>query len=104
VEKSKNERCPTCGEPVESIFDHVDREGMCETPEQSIDRLKELNTALLEALTVIYSQARDTSGVIAEYIAMPCESLRVKFPTTLVRLNARLENAASVIAKAEATP
>lgn len=26
----KNERCPTCGEPVVSIFEHVDRDGDCE--------------------------------------------------------------------------
>lgn len=25
--ETKNERCPTCGKPVKSIFDHVDRDG-----------------------------------------------------------------------------
>jgi len=102
MEKPKNERCPTCGEPVESIFDHVDREGVCERPEETIERLKELHAAMLSALKSLYSQATDASGVIAEYIAMPVESLREKFPTTLARLNNRLKETRDVIAKAEA--
>jgi hypothetical protein len=30
----KNERCPTCGDAVASIFDHVDRDGDCSDAEQ----------------------------------------------------------------------
>lgn len=45
---------------------------------------------LEQALDSLVAQARDTCGVIDEYVAMPCDSLEAKFPTTSVRLHNRI--------------
>ncbi len=56
---------------------------------------------LLEALKSLVAQARDNNGVTEEFLQMPCQSLQDKFPTSIVRLNYRIEYAEKAINKAE---
>lgn len=58
---------------------------------------------LAEALGMLWGQAMDANGVMAEYVAMPCDSLRAKFPTTIKRLSVKLDRAREVLAKHQAT-
>ena len=45
------------------------------------------------AIRRLYAQAMDAAGVIDEFVAMPCQSLQDKFPTTSVRLRNALKTA-----------
>ena len=55
---------------------------------------------LLQALEGLIAQATDAAGAVAEFNAMPCDSLRDKLPTTVRRLEARIRAAREVLAKA----
>lgn len=56
---------------------------------------------LMPALRSLLAQATDTCGVIEEFVAMPCQSLQDKFPTTVARLKSKIADARAAIAKAE---
>lgn len=58
-----------------------------------IDEIAAENKRLRDALERLASQAIDCVGVIEEYIAMPCDSLRAKFPTTAIRLKVKAQQA-----------
>lgn len=56
---------------------------------------------LLETLHRLLAQAIDACGVMSEFSAMPCKSLGDKFPTTVVRLRSKIDEAQRAIHKAE---
>lgn len=65
-------------------------------------RLKEQRDDLLEVLEILVCQATDACGAVAEFNNMPCNSLREKLPTTVIRLEKKIELARSAIAKTKA--
>lgn len=50
------------------------------------------------ALATLISQARDSEGVMREYVTMPCDSLRQRLETTIVRLSAATKEAELALA------
>lgn len=65
-----------------------------------LDKAEATNKDLLAALEDISYQATDACGAIDEFLAMPCESLKSKLHTTVIRLRSKTDIAKAVIAKA----
>lgn len=86
-------------------FDWFDTESaarrMAEHAAGEILKLRTSRDELLATLKRLQAQAIDASGVIHEYVQMPVKSLSDKFPTTVVRLTSKIQEAHAVIAKAE---
>ena len=89
---------PSAGDPP-SPHDQALIAGAPETVAER-DRLREQRDDLLEALEVLVGQAWDACGAVAEFNNMPCDSLRAKLPTVVIRLEKKIERARAAIAKA----
>jgi hypothetical protein len=61
------------------------------------DKIRNAAPQLLEALKSLYYQSRDFSSVVAEFVAMPCDSLQDKFPGSIYRIGKPIKNAENIL-------
>lgn len=85
-------------------FDWFDTESaarrMAEHAAGELVALRAAHDDLLLTLKRLQAQAIDACGVIHEYVQMPVKSLSDKFPTTVVRLRSKIQEAHAAIARA----
>ena len=81
-----SKRCPTCGEAVESIFDHVDRECGWEQAELSDDAYMMDLAERLTAVPVMYGTDQNDCDRLAEMAA------KLRAEKKLAKLQAMLES------------